>query len=142
MKRLITLLALVTMFAFAHAQNFPDLIGKDETSEAFKTLVSTYSLEAANSSRYQSDKGVEAILKDSKVSEIHLHRESSIYGSYKGELPAKLVFGMSTNEVKGILGKPTTAYTTSGYNEYVYDTYILSCWFENGVLSQVVISAK
>lgn len=142
MKRLITLLALVAMFAFAHAQNFSGLIGKEESSEDFKTLVTTYSLEAANSSRYQSDKGVEVILKDSKVNEIHLHKESSIYGSYKGELPSKLVFGMNTNEVKGILGKPTTAYTTSGYNEYVYDTYILSCWFENGVLSQVVVSAK
>jgi hypothetical protein len=142
MKRLITFLVLVVMFCYGQAQNFSDLIGKDEASEEFKTLVSTYSLEAANSSRYQSNQGVEVILKDSKVSEIHLHKESSIYGSYKGSLPSKLVFGMTTGEVKKLLGKPTTAYTSSGYNEYVYADYILSCWFDNGMLSQVVIASK
>lgn len=142
MKRLITLLTFTTIAIFTYAQNFSELIGKSETSEEFKTLVSTYSLETANSSRYQSNQGVEVILTDNKVSEIHLHKESPIYGSYKGQLPLKLVFGMTSNDVKGLLGKPTTAYTSSGYNEYVYDTYILSCWFENGALSQVVISSK
>lgn len=142
MKRLIALFILTTISFFSYAQNFSELIGKPETSEEFKLLVSNYSLQTANSSRYQSNQGVEVILKDGKVSEIHLHKESSIYGSYKSELPSKLLFGMTTNEVKGLLGKPTTAYTSSGYNEYVYDTYVLSCWFENGLLSQVVISSK
>lgn len=142
MKRLITLLTLTTIAICTHAQNFSELIGKSEASEEFKTLVSTYSLTTANSSRYQSNQGVEVILKDSKVTEIHLHKESSIYGSYKGQLPSKLAFGMNTNEVKSLLGKPTTAYTSSGYNEYVYDSYVLSCWFENGLLSQVMVSSR
>jgi hypothetical protein len=142
MKRLMTLLAFALLTTWVSAQNFSDLVGKEETSEAFKTFVSAHSLEAVNSSRYQSGKGLEVVLKDGKVTEIHLHRESSIYGSFKEELPANLKFGMNSAEVKKLIGKPTTAYTSSGYNEYEYATYILSCWFENGLLSEVVLSAR
>lgn len=142
MKRLPLLFFIVFAASALWAQNFAELIGKSEKSDEFKNFVSTYKLEQTTAARYQSREGIEVILKDEKVFEIHLHKASSIYGNYSGALPAKLRFGMSTNEVKQVLGKPTTTYTTSGYNEYVYDTYILSCWFENGILTQVVLSAK
>ncbi|MCW5906428.1 MAG: hypothetical protein KIS94_01085 [Chitinophagales bacterium] len=142
MQRLTTFLFIIFTASTLYAQNFAELVGKDESSEEFKNFVSAYKLEQSTAARYQSGEGIEVILKDGKVFEIHLHKESSIYGNYTGALPSKLNFAMNTNEVKQVLGKPTTAYTSSGYNEYVYDTHILSCWFENGILSQVVVSAK
>lgn len=116
-------------------------IGKSPDNEQVKELIKTYQLDMANNQHYLSTQGVELILKKELLNEIHLYQNSGVYGSYKGTLPSKLKFGMNESEIKQLLGKPALAYN-SGYLEYQYDTYILSCWFEGGKLNQVVIAAK
>jgi hypothetical protein len=116
-------------------------IGKGPDNDQVKELIKTYQLDMANNQHYLSTQGVELILKKELLNEIHLYQNSAVYGSYKGTLPGKLKFGMSESEIKQLLGKPALAYN-SGYLEYQYDTYVLSCWFEGGKLNQVVIAAK
>jgi|GEM_PF-1421266 len=116
-------------------------IGKGPDNEQVKELIKTYQLDMANNQHYLSTQGVELILKKELLNEIHLYQNSGVYGSYKGTLPSKLKFGMNESEIKQLLGKPALAYN-SGYLEYQYDNYILSCWFEGGKLNQVVIAAK
>ena len=48
---------------------------------------------------------------------------------------------MVSGEVKKLLGKPVVSYN-SGYCEYEFASYILSCWFDGGTLSQVGIAVK
>lgn len=139
----LTILFLSFLYVAVNAQDdFANAIGKSTGSEEFKKFAADYKLEESNAARYQSKDGIEVILKGGAVNEIHLHKASPVFGSYTGKLPSNLTFGMSSEQVRGLLGKPNTAYTSSGYIEYEYPTYNLSCWFEEGTLRQVVVSAK
>jgi hypothetical protein len=143
MKTLIlSLLVCFSVGAQAQNDDFVAALGKSSTSDEFKKFAGDYKLEESNASRYQSKDGIEVIVKDGIVREVHVHKSSPVFGSYTGKLPSSLNFGMSSEQVRNLLGVPTTAYTSSGYTEYEYATYNLSCWFEEGTLRQVVVSSK
>ncbi len=144
MKKIILLFGCITALSFSNAQSdnsFLNLIGKADNSAEVTDFVNTYHLVMANNTHFVSNNGVELIFKDGLVNEIHLYRGSKVYGDFEGNLPAGLKFGMSSAEVKSLLGKPSITYN-SGYCEFTKDNHILSCWFEGGVLHQVVVSAK
>jgi hypothetical protein len=116
-------------------------IGKTATSEELKDLKTHYDLQMANEAHYLSKTGVELILQRGALSEVHLYSKSPVYGTFAGKLPGGLKFGMSSGEVKSLLGKPTASYN-SGYCEFEKGNYIISCWLEGGRLNQVVIAAR
>ncbi len=116
-------------------------LGKNASSVEVKNLKADYKCEMANESHYISQDGLELILQKNILNEIHLYKSSAVYGTYKGKLPKNLKFGMSSGDVKHLLGKPAISYN-SGYCEYEFKVYALSCWFDSGRLSQVSISVK
>ena len=81
------------------------------------------------------------ILRNGSLNEVHLYNGSAVYGSFAGALPNKLKFGMSSSDVKRLLGKPIVSYN-SGYCEYEYTNFILSCWLDGGKLTQVGVAMK
>ena len=95
----------------------------------------------ANEAHYLSKDGVELILQRSLLCEIHLYNSSAVYGKFIGKLPNNLKFGMSSSEVKHLLGKPVVSYN-NGYCEFELQNYILSCWLDGGKLNQVGIATK
>ncbi len=116
-------------------------LGKTSSSTDLKDLKANYKCEMANELHYLSRGGIELILKNNALNEIHLYGSSAVYGKFAGALPNKLKFGMVSGEVKRLLGKPVVSYN-SGYCEYEFQNYILSCWFDGGTLSQVGIAVK
>jgi hypothetical protein len=120
---------------------FISLLGKEATSVEMKDLKANYHCEMANDAHYLSKAGVELILKDDLLSEIHLYNKSAVYGNFTGKLPNNLKFGMASGEVKQLLGKPVVSYN-NGYCEFEFSTYIISCWLESGRLNQVGVAAK
>lgn len=142
-KYLSPLFALILFTLTAIAQQgdaLTNYIGKTTIEAA--DLIKAYKLEMANNERYLGKDGIELIFKKDALYEIKIYQNSPVYGSFKNELPGGLKFGMSDAAVKQLLGKPTVAYTSNGYIEYQKEKYVLSCWFEGGKLSQVVIAAK
>jgi hypothetical protein len=71
-----------------------------------------------------------------------LYRDNPIYGKYTDKLPKGITFDLSSDEIVKKLGKPTTLYANSGYCEYDYGKYVLTCWFENGKLNRIILSLK
>lgn len=118
-----------------------DFLGKTSESNDLKDLKANYKCEMANEQHYLSRGGIELILRNNKLNEVHLYGKSAVYGSFMGVLPNKLKFGMSSSEAKRLLGKPVVSYN-SGYCEYEYPNYTLSCWFDGGTLSQVGIAVR
>lgn len=117
------------------------VLGKEAGSTEMNDLKTTHKLEAANDAHYISSAGVELLLRNGKVNEVRLFNKSAAYGAFKGKLPNGLSFGMSSGSVKGLLGKPTESYN-NGYCEFEFPAYIISCWFDGGVLSQVGLTAR
>ena len=137
-----SLFILSTVLATAQSGDaLSQYIGKGVASTEVKELIKNHHLEMVNNQRYNGKEGIELIFKNEMLNEIQLYNNSSVFGNYTHELPGKLKFGMNEAEVKQLLGKSTVAYN-SGYIEYQYPTYVLSCWFESGKLNQVVIAAK
>lgn len=116
-------------------------LGKAANSEELRELKANYKCEMANETHYLSRGGIELILRNRVLSEIHLYTGSAVYGNFTGQLPHNLKFGMYSSDVRKILGKPVVSYN-SGYCEYEMPGYILSCWFETGKLTQVGIALK
>lgn len=116
-------------------------LGKPANSSELKDLKANYKCEMANEAHYLSKAGIELILRKNVLNEIHLYNGSAVYGNFAGLLPKKLKFGMSSSDVKRLLGKPIVSYN-SGYCEYEYSNYILSCWFDGGKLSQIGVATK
>ncbi len=116
-------------------------LGKASTSQELKELKASYNCEMANEEHYLSKAGIELILRQGVLNEVHFYASSAVYGHFKGQLPNKLRFGMLPSEVKKILGKPTASYN-SGYCEFELPTCVLSCWFESGKLEQIGIALK
>lgn len=147
---LLKLYFVVFLFAaqncFAQSNSFEGnslvfFLGKNSLSTDLKDLKANYKCEMANELHYLSRGGIELILKNNSLNEIHLYGGSAVYGKFTGVLPNKLKFGMVAGEVKRLLGKPVVSYN-SGYCEYELSNYILSCWFDGGTLSQVGIAVK
>jgi hypothetical protein len=116
-------------------------LGKEASSNDLKDLKAAYNFEMANEAHYLSKGGVELILRGNTLSEIHLYKGSAVYGNYTGQLPKKLKFGLTSGEVKHLLGKPSISYN-SGYCEYEYPGYVLSCWFDESHLSMVGLALR
>ena len=116
-------------------------LGKNAYSPELKDLKANYKCEMANEAHYLSKGGIELILKNGTLNEIHLYGSSAVYGSFTGKLPRNLHFGMTTAEVRKVLGKPIVSYN-SGYCEYEYSNYILSCWFDGSKLNQMGVTVK
>jgi len=145
-KDLVTLVA-VFLLTMAFAQTYDgdaltSYLGKNGESPEVKALITNYKCDVGNPEHCFSKEGLELILKKGIVTEIRLHQGSKVYGSFKGKLPQKLRFGMSTGDVRAVLGKPTVSYSTSGYSEFDLKHYSVACWFEGGLLSQVTIFSK
>lgn len=140
-----TLLVLSISGVFAQSNYEGDalvtFLGKASNSQELKDLKANYSCEMANEEHYLSKGGIELILRNSALNEMHLYRSSAVYGSYKGKLPNRLQYDMLPSEVKRLLGKPTVSYN-SGYCEFDMGTYIISCWFDSGKLDQVGVAVK
>lgn len=146
-KALLLLSALfISVGAWGQYANYGDVftpaLGKEVRSEEVTALIANYHLEKANEAHYLSNTGVELILRNGQLTEVRLYQNSPVYGKFSGVLPRQLKFGMSSGEVKALLGKPTVSYNTSGYSEFEKDGTIVSCWVEGGKLSQVSVSLK
>ncbi|MFN8297552.1 MAG: hypothetical protein U0T75_00505 [Chitinophagales bacterium] len=116
-------------------------LGKAANSQELKDLKASYNCEMANEEHFLSKAGIELILRSGVLKEVHFYSASAVYGNFKGQLPAKLRFGMYSSEVKKILGKPTASYN-SGYCEFELSACVVSCWFESGKLDQIGIALK
>jgi hypothetical protein len=116
-------------------------LGKSDQSPELTNLKASYNFQMANQNHYLSKEGIELVLQNSALSEIKIYKESPIYGSFKGQLPKGLSFGLSSGTVKGLLGKPSTSYN-NGYCEFEVQGQVISCWFENDRLSQIDIGTK
>lgn len=127
--------------AYFEGETLPYFLGKNASSVEVKNLKADYKCEMANESHYISQDGLELILQKGTLNEIHLYKSSAVYGTYKGKLLKNLKFGMTSGDVKHLLGKPAISYN-SGYCEYEFKECVLSCWFDSGKLSQVSISVK
>ena len=119
----------------------PSFLGKPASGSELKDLEANYHCEMANEAHYLSKDGIELLLKGGSLTEIHLFNKSAVYGSFTAKLPNNLKFGMSSGEVKGLLGKPTESYN-SGYCEFELQSCVVSCWFEGGRLNQVGLAVK
>jgi hypothetical protein len=117
-------------------------LGKNSSGTEISELKTAYDFQVANDDHYLTKNGIELVFKNNLLKEIHLYKSSLVYGAFPGVLPQKLHFGVSATEVKHWLGKPTLAYTSSGYCEFELSGIIYSCWFENGGLSQLNIELK
>lgn len=118
------------------------LLGKSSTGAEFKELKDHYHCDMVNETHYTSKEGIELMVKGDVLSEIHLFTKNAVYGGFTGKLPDKLNFGMSSAEVKGLLGKPVVNYISTGYCEFELAAYTVSCWFEGGKLTQVGFAVK
>ena len=116
-------------------------LGKSATGTEIKDLKTNYHCEMANEAHYLSKDGIELILLKGLLCEIHLYNSSAVYGKFTGKLPNSLKFGMSSSEVKHLLGKPVVSYN-NGYCEFELQNYILSCWLDGGKLNQVWVATK
>lgn len=140
--------ALLVMFSVANAQSasdgddLPFLLGKVSVDREVKELLTAYPFQMANPNHYLSTNGIELFFKKSVLTEINLYSKSAVFGDFTRLLPRKLKFGSSPSAVRQQLGKPREQHMGTGYCEYEYDTYFLSCWFDNGKLTQVSLSLK
>ncbi len=116
-------------------------LGKEASSSRLKELKACYRCEMVNEAHYLSKGGVELILQNSRLSEIHIYSKSAVYGTFTGVLPKTLKFGLSSGEVKKRLGHATVSYS-SGYCEFEFADYTISCWLDKGKLSQVNLVLK
>lgn len=116
-------------------------LGKSATGSEIKDLKANYHCQMANEAHYLSKDGIELILQRSSLCEIHLYGSSMVYGKFTGKLPNGLKFGMTSSEVKHLLGKPVVSYN-NGYCEFELQNYVLSCWLDGGKLNQVGVATK
>jgi hypothetical protein len=116
-------------------------LGKAANSIEIKDLKAHYNCVMVNETRYLSNGGVELILKKGALSEINIYNKSAVYGVFADKLPKKLKFGMSSSEVKQLLGKALVSYN-SGYSEFENNGVVITCWFEGSRLSQVGLALK
>lgn len=139
----LTLLISILVFGQGHTEGdaLTSYLGKGIDNQEFINLKNDYKLDMVNESHYLSNSGIELILKNGLVNEINLYKTSTVYGNFMGKLPHGLAFSMTSANVKGLLGKPTVAYS-SGYSEFALKDCIIACWFDGDRLSQVGLSAK
>lgn len=148
MKNTITLICLLTLVLTGFSQGltrdgFVEVLGKKIDGPEVQQFFSSYHIKNVTGNKYASvENGIDLETKGDSVTQVNVYRNSPVYGSYKGKLSKELQFGMTPAQVKAKLGKPTTTYTNSGYAEYHYPGYVITCWYEQGVLSELSYSPK
>jgi len=148
MKKLSTLI-LVVSFAFgSFAQGmvrdgFVEILGRKVDAPEVQQFFTSYEIQHTNGAKYSSVKnGIDIDTKQDSVVTVNVYKSSPVYGSYTGKLSKGLAFGLTSAQVIAKIGKPTLAYTNSGYSEYIYPGYTMTCWYEQGILSQLSFSPK
>jgi hypothetical protein len=135
----------LSTFIFAQSQYegeaLINFIGKDSGSSEVKNLENGYHCNMINENHYLSIQGIELMLNNGVLTEINLYKSNTAYGNFTGKLPRGMAFGMSSSQVRSLLGKPTVAYA-SGYSEFDMHNCVIACWFDGDRLSQVGISSS
>lgn len=148
MKKLMTLAFACILMVTSHAQTtegdaLMTIIGTRVDAPAAQKFLNEYGIKNSSGAKYSSVKfGLDLNTQKDTIVSMSIYRSNSIYGSFSGKLPKSISFGSSSADVVKVLGKPTTSYMNSGYSEYEYSKYVMTCWFEQGILSQVAISLK
>lgn len=148
MKQLISI-SLVLMWALSlQAQTIEGdaltaLVGSKVNETSTQNFFNIYEVKNTAGAKYSSARyGIDITSKNDTIISLSLYRSNSIYGSFSNKLPKGITFGISSEEMIKKLGKPTTSYMNSGYAEYEFGKYVITCWFEEKILSQVTISLK
>lgn len=148
MKKTITLICLLMLVVAGFSQGltrdgFVEILGRKIDGPEVQQFFSSYHIKNINGNKYASvENGIDLETKGDTVAQVNVYRNSPVYGSYKGKLSKDLQFGMTPAQVKAKLGKATTTYTNSGYAEYNYPGYVMTTWYEQGVLSELSYSPK
>lgn len=148
MKNIITLILLQTLVLAGFTQGltrdgFVEILGRKIDGPEVQQFFSSYNVKATAGGKYSSvENGIDIATRGDSVVQVNIYRNSPVYGGFKGKLSKDLQFGMTPAQVVAKLGKATTTYTNSGYAEYNFPGYVLTCWYEQGVLSQVSYSPK
>lgn len=148
MKRISTLILAVMVAFGAFAQGmvrdgFVEIVGKKTDAPEVQQFFASYEIRNTNGAKYSSAKNcIDIDTKKDTIVTVNVYKSSPVYGSYTGKLSKGLTFGLTAAQVTAKIGKPTMAYTNSGYAEYSYPGYVMTCWYEQGVLSQVSYSPK
>jgi hypothetical protein len=148
MKNLITLSLAFILVLSVHAQSTEgdsliDLVGTKTDAVATQKFFNDYEIKNTASIKFSSYKyGIDITTKNDTIVDMSLYRTNSLYGSYTNKLPKGITFGMTSAEVIKVLGKPTMEYMNSGYSEYHFGKYVMTYWYEKGVLTQVSILLK
>ena len=122
---------------------FIEVLGKKVDAVEVQQFFTSYDIQNKAGAKYTSrTNGIDIDTRNDSVVNINIYKGSPIYGSYPGKLSKGLTFGMTSAQVAEKLGKPTTAYTNSGYSEYAFPGYTITCWFEQGALTEVSLSPR
>ncbi len=148
MKKIITLFCLsilvLTGFSLGTVRDgFVEILTRKVESTEVQQFFSSYNIKNTAGGKYSSaENGIDITTKGDSVVQVDVYRKSAVYGSYTRPLSKGLAFGMTPAQVIAKLGKPTTSYTNSGYAEYDFPGYVITCWYEDGGLSQLSYSPK
>jgi hypothetical protein len=109
----------------------------------------TASFLTSNNVKYTADgiysstsSGIDIRTSHDSIVSMTLYHDNPIYGKYTHQLPKGIQFDMTSAEIVKKLGKPTVEYINSGYCEYHFPGYVLTCWFEKGVLRRLTLSSQ
>lgn len=146
MKKIITLICLLTLVVVGFSQGltrdgFVEILGRKVDATEVQQFFTSYNIKATAGGKYSSmENGIDIATKGDSIVQVNVYRKSPVYGSYPGKLSKGLSFGMTPAQVIAKMGKPTTTYTNSGYAEYNFPGYVVTCWYEEGGLSQLSYS--
>jgi hypothetical protein len=148
MKKL-TILPIVLLLMLSHRAQAIDgdmltgIIGTKVDAPATQKFLNEYNVSRTADGIFASTKtGIDIRTSHDTIVSMTLYRDNLIYGKYSDKLPKGVAFDLTSDEVIKHLGKPTTLYANSGYCEYDYGKYMLTCWFEKGALDRIVLSLK
>ena len=148
MRNIILLICCLMATILTHGQTltrdgFVEILGKKVDAVEVQQFFASYDIQNKSAAKYTSRaNGIDIDTRNDIVVNVNIYKSSPIYGSYPGKLSKGLTFGMTYAQVADKLGKPTTAYTNSGYSEYAFPGYVITCWFEQGGLTEVSLSLR
>jgi hypothetical protein len=145
MKIVIYTILLLSIFSVqkTNAQNnensiFINSICKRDHDLNTRNLIKTYNLTSTDGEIYTNNEGIELIINDKYVSNIHIYIENVGLGEYKGQLPSGLKPNMTIKEITKLLGTPTYGDKDSFY-EYDYADYSLFLYLQDEVVVDIEI---
>ena len=149
MKKLIILSFACMLLLSASAQTIEgdaimDMVGTKADAAKTQNFLAAYDIKNPSGAKFFSNKtGIDMTADHDTLVSMTLYHDSPIYGKYTHKLPKGLTFSMSSDDVTKTVADPqATRYTNSGYVEYRFGKYVLTCWFEEKTLNRVTISLK